>query len=61
MHPQLECDGHPQCDNAADEKLDVCHDKLLKEGRIKDDATVSCLSRDYHDTGDCLYCLVPAQ
>ena len=25
MHPGLECDGHPQCDDAEDEDIDKCH------------------------------------
>ena len=33
LHPELECDGHPQCPHGEDEKLETCHQKYI-DGKI---------------------------
>ena len=47
VHPELLCDGHPQCPHAEDEDFDFCYEKLLKRGDIKDTATLRCRSIMY--------------
>ena len=47
LHPHLECDGHPQCDNAEDEDLLKCRQALIKLKKIKQIATYRCLSKMY--------------
>ena len=47
MHPALECDGHPQCDDAEDENLDQCFQKYKEREIITSHATLKCPSRNY--------------
>ena len=49
LHPDLVCDSHPHCDQAEDERITdrACYDKLLRKGRIREDATVLCMSKMY--------------
>ena len=47
MHPALECDGHPQCDDAEDENLDKCFQKYKEREIITNHATLKCPSRNY--------------
>ena len=49
LHPDLVCDSHPHCDQAEDERITdrACYDKLLRKGRIREDATVQCMSKMY--------------
>ena len=47
LHPDLECDGHPQCDNAEDEDFWKCRDELIKLKTIKQEATFMCISKMY--------------
>ena len=47
LHPHLECDGHPQCDNAEDEEFWKCRPKLIKLKRVKKRATFYCVSKMY--------------
>ena len=43
----LLCDGHPACDEAEDEDLTICYDKLVKKKIIDSSATVYCQSLMY--------------
>ena len=47
IHPDLRCDGHPHCEDAEDEDLDMCKDKYLERGVIKARATYICQSLMY--------------
>ena len=49
LHPDLVCDSHPHCDQAEDEDITdyFCYDKLLRKGRIREDATIQCKSKMY--------------
>ena len=47
LHPELECDGHSVCDEAKDEQLPGCYDKLVKLGNIDEAATMVCKSIQY--------------
>ena len=49
LHPALVCDSHPHCDQAEDEIITdlACYEKLLRKGRIREDATVQCMSKMY--------------
>ena len=47
IHPKLQCNHHPDCDNAVDENLDVCYDKYVKQGNIDEHATLRCHSKIY--------------
>ena len=47
LHPQLVCDGHPQCDDAEDEKIEKCRQQHIKKNRIKKYASFLCKSKMY--------------
>ena len=47
LHPQLKCDGHPQCDQAEDEDVDQCYQDYLEKGIITKYATYKCKSIMY--------------
>ena len=49
LHHSLVCDNHAQCDEAEDEDINDrnCYKKLLARGDIKEEATLSCYSRQY--------------
>ena len=47
LHPALECDGHPQCDDAEDEDLDNCHSRYIEQGILANYATYRCPSIMY--------------
>ena len=44
LHPELVCDGHPQCDGGEDEHLELCLGSYLKSGIVDEYATVICTS-----------------
>ena len=50
LHPDLVCDGHPQCDHALDEDFDQCYEKYLDLGIINEYATLKCRSSIYEGT-----------
>ena len=47
MHPELECDGHPQCDNSEDEDIDRCFHRYVELGIVTNYATLKCTSVMY--------------
>ena len=47
FHPLLVCDGHPQCDDAEDEDIDMCHSRFVKKRIVSNYATLKCASRMY--------------
>ena len=47
VHPDLVCDGHPQCTEGEDEDLDLCHVKNMEKGAIKTSETLRCRSLLY--------------
>ena len=47
LHPDLECDGHPQCLGGEDEDLDICYAKYVEKGIIQPYATSRCRSPLY--------------
>ena len=47
IHPDLQCDGHPQCDEAEDEVLDDCREKYVSRNIIKPYASFPCDSKMY--------------
>ena len=47
IHPDLECDGHPQCDEAEDEDLDKCRELYVSRNIIKPYASFPCFSKMY--------------
>ena len=47
IHPELQCDGHPQCVYGEDENLDVCYDKYKASKVISKYATFRCKSIMY--------------
>ena len=51
IHPELLCNGHPDCDQAEDEMLDQpdCIEKLIQLDYISQEATVICPSPIYRD------------
>ena len=50
LHPELVCDGHPQCDGGEDEHLDLCLESYLETGIVDEYATVICTSPMYNNT-----------
>ena len=51
IHPDLYCDGHPQCPDAEDEVLDKCMDIYRQRNIIKPHASFECISKMYPDPG----------
>ena len=49
VHPDLKCDGHPQCKSGEDEELSMCKDKFLKMKIIHPLATFRCPSLFYEN------------
>ena len=47
MHPDLECDGHPHCDDAEDENIDNCYSRYVEGGTVANYATFKCRSAMY--------------
>ena len=47
LHPELLCDGHPQCDGGEDELLELCLGSYLKSGIVDEYATAICTSPMY--------------
>ena len=47
VHPDLWCDGHPQCPDGEDENLDKCFNKYIANKVIHQYATLECLSKVY--------------
>ena len=47
LHPALECDGHPQCDDAEDEDIDNCYSRYVEHGIVTNYATYRCPSKMY--------------
>ena len=47
LHPQLECDGHPQCPGGEDENLEKCQDKYVRNQIIGIEASYKCTSKFY--------------
>ena len=47
IHPDLQCDGHPQCEHGEDEDLDMCKEKYQQNKVISKYATFRCQSIMY--------------
>ena len=47
LHPKLECDGHPQCDDTEDENIDNCYSRYIERGIVANYATYRCPSIMY--------------
>ena len=47
VHPELVCDGHPACQHAEDEEVDMCRDRYLEKKIVPTSATYRCKSRKY--------------
>ena len=50
LHPDLVCDGHPQCPEGEDEELDVCHHTYIKKKILEPYASYKCRSKKYPNT-----------
>ena len=49
IHPDLRCDGHPQCREGEDEDLEMCHHKYIENKFLEPFATYKCESLFYKD------------
>ena len=49
VHPELECDGHPQCTFGEDEELTRCHKKYIENKIVERYASYRCKSIFYED------------
>ena len=49
VHPDLVCDGHPQCDKGEDEELSMCYDEFIKLKIIQPLAQFKCKSPLYEN------------
>ena len=49
VHPDLVCDGHPQCVEGEDEDLSMCYDKFIKLKIIQPLAQLRCKSLFYEN------------
>ena len=47
VHPDLVCDGHPQCPGGEDENLEKCHSKYILSKIVKPFASYKCKSLFY--------------
>ena len=47
VHPNLECDGHPQCTEGEDEDLEKCYTEYVKNHIIEPFASYRCVSVFY--------------
>ena len=43
LHPDLVCDGHPQCEDGEDEDLDKCYTKYVKNQVIYKYSSFRCI------------------
>ena len=49
VHPDLKCDGHPQCVEGEDEELSMCYDEFIKLNIIQPLAQLKCKSIYYEN------------
>ena len=49
VHPDLVCDGHPQCPEGEDEDVSICYDKLIRMKIIDPLAQLKCKSLFYEN------------
>ena len=47
IHPELRCDGHPQCQHGEDEDTASCLDIWVRNGVVSPAASMPCSSRQY--------------
>ena len=47
IHPDLECDGHPQCPDNEDEDYDMCRQKYFDKKIVKKISSFKCISPMY--------------
>ena len=47
VHPELRCDGHPQCQHGEDEDAASCLDIWVRSGVVSPAASMPCSSRQY--------------
>ena len=47
VHPDLVCDGHPQCSEGEDEELDMCHQIYIRKKILEPYASYKCRSKNY--------------
>ena len=47
LHPQLVCDGHPQCAGGEDENLEKCRSEYVRNHVIGREASYKCTSKFY--------------
>ena len=47
IHPDLHCDGHPQCEHGEDEQFDECYQQYIDKGVVEKYATYKCTSALY--------------
>ena len=47
IHPELRCDGHPQCQHGEDEDVNTCFDIWVKNKLVSPAASMPCSSRQY--------------
>ena len=50
IHPDLRCDGHPQCHFAEDEAMDICFEKWVASKLVSQFASKKCSSAKYPGT-----------
>ena len=50
VHPDLVCDGHPQCSEGEDEELSMCHHIYIKHQILEPYASYRCRSKTYPST-----------
>ena len=50
IHPNLRCDGHPQCEFGEDENAELCFERWVQSKIISPFGTLSCSSRRYPGT-----------
>ena len=49
VHPDLVCDGHPQCKEGEDEDLSMCHDEFIEMKIVQPLAKLKCKSLFYEN------------
>ena len=55
LHPDLLCDGHPQCPGGEDEEIKMCHQSYIKKKIIEPFATYKCQSKNLYYENMFLY------